>query len=227
MYDLVRGPLVWVSFIVFICGTIYQVLRFYALSRKLTPYRLPSAAGAPPKEEEIQEKPAWPALSFRQRLRLSILGTSPVLISVTTIFHLTLVLTPLFVLGHNVLWDLAWGFSPPSLPEAAAEGLTLVVIAGGLFFLGRRLFMARVRAITTVYDYIVLLFATAPFITGFLAYHRYFDYDTVILLHMLAGEIMLMAIPFSKLVHMPFFFLNRLILIHENTFGSGGSRVWR
>jgi nitrate reductase gamma subunit len=49
----------------------------------------------------------------------------------------------------------------------------------------------------------------------------------VILLHMLAGEIMLMAIPFTKLVHMPFFFINRFLLVHENTFGAGGSRIWR
>ena len=226
MYDLIRGPLVWVSFIVFIFGTVYQVRRFYALTRKLAPCRLPTAVGGPPKEEAAP-KPSWPGLSWRQRLQLSILGTSPVTITVTSVFHLALVLTPFFVLGHNVLWDLAWGLSLPSLPEALADGLTLLVIAGGIYFLSRRVLLNRVRAITTLYDYVVLLFATTPFITGFLAYHRYFDYDTVILLHMLAGEVMLMAIPFSKLVHMPFFFLNRLVLNHENTFGAGGSRVWR
>ena len=51
MYDLIRGPLVWVSFIVFIFGTVYQVRRFYALTRKLAPCRLPTAVGGPPKEE--------------------------------------------------------------------------------------------------------------------------------------------------------------------------------
>ena len=101
------------------------------------------------------------------------------------------------------------------------------MIGGGVYFLCRRLFRARVRAIPSAYDYVVLFFATAPFITGFMAYHHFLDYDTVILLHMLAGEIMLMAIPFTKLVHMPFFFINRFVMIHENTFGTGGSRIWR
>jgi nitrate reductase gamma subunit len=105
--------------------------------------------------------------------------------------------------------------------------LTILVIAGGVFFLLRRIFLARVRAISTVYDYVVLLIATTPFITGFLAYHHFFDYDTVILLHILAGEIMLMAVPFTKLVHMPYFFINRFVLVHENTLGAGGSRTWR
>ncbi len=224
MYDLVRGPLVWVAFIVFIVGTIYQVVRFYSLSRKESPFRLIKPTGGPPKTEE---PPAAPELTFGQRLRLSIVGTSPVMITVTTVFHVLLVLTPIFVLGHNVLWDLAWGVSPPSLSETVTDVLTMIVIAGGAYFLGRRLFMARVRAITSAYDYAILAIATAPFITGFLAYRHIFDYDTVILLHMLAGEIMLIAIPFTKLVHMPFFFINRFLMVHENTFGTGGSRVWR
>ena len=225
MSDFVRGPLVWVAFLVFILGTAYQVYRFYRLSRPRERYRLRIPFGKPPQEPE--EAPAEPELTWWQQVQLSVAGRNPVMIAVTTLFHLALVLTPLFVLGHNVLLDIAWHASLPSLPEAVADGLTVAVLAGGLFFLLRRIFLARVRAISTAYDYLVLLIATAPFITGFLAYHHLFDYDTVILLHMLAGEIMLMAIPFTKLVHMPFYFINRFVLVHENTMGSGGSRVWR
>jgi nitrate reductase gamma subunit len=224
MYDLVRGPLVWVAFFVFIIGTVYQVVRFYSLSRQNPQFRLTKPTGGPPKTEAPI---GAPLLTFGQRLRLSIAGTNPVMIAVTTVFHVLLVLTPFFVLGHNVLWDLAWSVSPPSLSEAFTDVLTLIVIGGGVYFLGRRMFMARVRAITSAYDYLILAIATAPFVTGFLAYRHLFDYDTVILLHMLAGEIMLMAIPFTKLVHMPFFFINRFLLVHENTFGAGGSRIWR
>ena len=224
MYDLVRGPLVWVAFFVFIVGTIYQVVRFYSLSRKNPQFRLIKPTGGPPKTEE---PPPPPELTFAQRLRLSVAGTNPVMITVTTVFHVLLVLTPFFVLGHNVLWDLAWGIQPPSFSESFTDFLTQLVIAGGLYFLYRRLFVARVHAITSAYDYVVLAIATAPFITGFMAYRNLFDYDTVILLHMLAGEIMLIAIPFTKLVHMPFFFINRFLLVHENTFGTGGSRIWR
>ena len=225
MYDFVRGPLVWVAFLVFIFGTAYQIYRFYRLSRPKERYRLRIPFGKPPKDPK--EAPAEPDLTWWQRVQLSVAGRNPIMIAVTTLFHLALVLTPLFVLGHNVLLDIAWHASLPSLPEAVADGLTVVVLAGGLFFLLRRIFLARVRAISTAYDYLVLLVATGPFITGFLAYHHLFDYDTVVLLHMLSGEIMLMAIPFTKLVHMPFYFINRFVMVHENTMGSGGSRVWR
>jgi nitrate reductase gamma subunit len=225
MYDFIRGPLVWVAFLVFIFGTIYQVYRFYRLSRPKEPFRLRIPFGKPPKDPD--ERPAEPDLTWWQQVRLSVVGVNPIMTSVTTIFHLFLILTPFFVLGHNVLLDVAWHASLPSFPEVVGDGFTIVVIAGGLFFLLRRVFLDRVRAISTPYDYLVLFIATAPFVTGFLAYHHLFDYDTVIVLHMLAGEIMLMAVPFTKLVHMPYFFINRFVLVHENTLGAGGSRIWR
>jgi nitrate reductase gamma subunit len=222
MYDMVRGPLVWVSFLIFIVGTTIQVMRVYRLSRlkpivKLIPDG-PSNAGP------------LPAASWRYRLRmlrLTILGRQPEMIFFTTVFHVCLILTPLFVLGHNILLDLSWGVSFPSFSDSVSDALTVVVILTGLYFLYRRMFKYRVVVITTAYDYVLLLIVTAPFITGFLAYHQIFDYHAIIFMHMLSGEIMLVAIPFTKLVHMPFFFINRFVMIHENTLGRGGSRVWR
>ncbi|MFZ7126222.1 MAG: hypothetical protein ACOWWM_08730 [Desulfobacterales bacterium] len=227
MYDLVRGPLVWISIVVFVVGTVIQVARFYRLSRPKATMKIKPKA---PSAGQAEKPPLLPTESFAYKLRMlkmTVLGVNPVMIVVTTVFHVTLVLTPFFVLGHNILLDLSWGLSLPSLAEAVTDALTVVVLLGGAYFLYRRLFVAKVRSITGAYDYVVLLIATAPFITGFLAYHHIFDYDAVVFLHMLAGEIMLMAIPFTKLVHMPFFFINRFAMIHENTFGTGGSRTWR
>ena len=72
---------------------------------------------------------------------------------------------------------------------------------------------------------LVLLITVAPFVTGFLAYHQWFDYRTVILLHILAGEVMLVTIPFTKLGHMLFLFLYRFLIGSEHSF-SQGSRTW-
>jgi nitrate reductase gamma subunit len=160
-------------------------------------------------------------------IRQTVLGTHPVTISVTLVFHLFLVVTPLFVLAHNIMMRFSWGVSLPSLSEPVADAFTLVVILSGGYFLCRRLFLRRVRSITTAADYLILLIVMAPFVTGYMAYHRFFDYQTVIVAHMLAGEIMLITIPFSKLVHMLFFFINRLVIVHENNLIGAGRRVWR
>ena len=100
-----------------------------------------------------------------------------------------------------------------------------MVLICGAYFLGRRLFLARVRAITTAYDYLILLIAIAPFLTGYFAYHQWFDYDAVMTLHILAGEVMLITIPFTKLGHMLFFFLYRFFIGNEYSFVPG-SRTW-
>jgi nitrate reductase gamma subunit len=128
----------------------------------------------------------------------------PAMTVVTFAFHFCLIITPLFLLAHGVLWDEAWHFSWGHLPERMTDIMTLVVIFGGLFFLVRRLTRPEVQFVTSASDYIILGIVVAPFITGFLAYHQWLNYPFFMILHILAGEIMLMAIPFTRLVHMVF-----------------------
>ena len=52
---------------------------------------------------------------------------------------------------------------------------TLVVLTAWLFSL-LAVDLARVRAITTLYDYVILLIAEA-FLTGQFAYHQWFHYE--------------------------------------------------
>jgi hypothetical protein len=225
--DLVSGPMVWFSFICFFCGTLYQVIAFYTLSKQRPRH---------PRDQRklnLEQKKAPELLdrtSFSYRFamfRLTVFGRNPGMMTITTIFHVTLILTPFVVLGHNILLDLAVGISFPSLLEVATDYLTLAVLACCLFFLFRRLLVPTVRAITTPSDFLMLLIVAAPFLTGFLAYHQIGNYDIMVLAHMGSGEIMIMALPFTRFIHMIYFFINRFILIHENTLGKGGSRVWR
>jgi len=216
LYDLARGPLVWVAFIVFIAGSAVQICRLWALTSAAKPVeRLPRPL------KNIEKK----KLPLAVRIRLSVMGSSPVTIVVTSLFHLCLVITPLFVLGHNILFDNAWGFSLFSFSESFSDLLTLVVVAGAGYFLFRRIFLERVRIITTPWDYLFLGLAAGPFITGTLAYHQIFDYKLIITMHMILGELMLMAIPLTKFVHMLFFFVFRFAVASEYSLGNG-RRTW-
>jgi nitrate reductase gamma subunit len=224
MYEIVRGPLVWVSLIVFILGTLFQIFRFFSLSRKVT--LSPHVPLQPPKKD----RPKWYSpvrlVAFFQKAGSTILAVNPVTITISTIFHLFLVLVPLFLLGHNELVTLTLGAGLPSISEHLSDLLTVIVILCCAFFLYRRLFVARVRSITTFYDYLVLALAVVPFLSGFFAYHQLvMDYRTMMIVHMLSGELMIMAIPFTKLTHMIFFFLNRFWVVGEHTLGKG-SRAW-
>jgi len=219
MYDFIRGQLVSIAFVVFILGLIFQFIQFFRLTKK-------KEWVYPPLEIKSQKKTAgqWVAFCLAS-LNGTLWRTDPMITIVTSVFHVFLIGVPIFLLGHNILLDQSWGLSLWSLPESITDILTLVILTGVAFFLGRRLFLSRVRVITSLYDYVILLIAAAPFLTGYFAYHQWFNYDTVMTLHILAGEAMLITIPFTKLGHMLFFFLYRFLIGSEYSFAKG-ARAW-
>jgi len=219
MYDFIRGPLIPIAFVIFILGLILQLVQFFKLTKK-------KEWVYPPLEVKSEKKTVgqWIVFCFAS-LNGTLWKTDPAMTMMTSIFHVCLIVVPIFLLGHNILLDQSWGFSLWSLPEFITDVLTLVVLICVAFFLARRLFLSRVRAITTVTDYVILLIAAAPFLTGYLAYHQWFNYHAVMTLHILAGEVMLMTIPFTKLGHMLFFFLYRFLIGGEYSFAKG-ARAW-
>ena len=222
MIQFVQGPLIWIALGVFILGLLFQWVQFFAVTRKRE-WRFPA----------LETKKEKPGSRWFERIgrwihwlaRRTVLGTHPLLIVMTSVFHVLLFGVPLFLLGHHILLESAFGVSLWSLPDSISHGMTIVVLLCGLIFLGRRLLLARVRVLTTSYDYLMLLITLAPFLTGFLAYHQWFDYRTVIFLHILAGEAMLIVIPFTRLGHMIFFFLYRFFIDSEYSFVRG-TRAW-
>ena len=221
MVQFVQGPLIGVAFVVFVLGLLLQGIEFFRLTREKQ-WGHPSL---PPEQEKKEETLGRLVGYCLASLRGTLWETDPVMTVMTSVFHICLIGTPLFLLGHTMLLHQAAGLSLWSLPEWMTDGLTLVTLICALFFLGRRLFLARARILTTAYDYLIWLIAVAPFLTGYLAYHQWFDYPTMMTLHILSGEAMLIVLPFTKLGHMLFFFLYRFFIGSEYSFARG-SRVW-
>jgi len=126
---------------------------------------------------------------------------NPAVTVATFLFHLCLVLGALFVSAHAVLWSYAFGLDVWSLPEGVADVFSLVVVACCLFFAARRLFLVEVRYVTTPMDWLILVIAALPFATGFLARQHLGPYELMAVLHVLTGEIFLIAIPFTRVSH--------------------------
>lgn len=200
LYNLVTGPLAWLAFILFFGGIGYKITSRVLLARA--------------KDGVVFEY--W---SFRYALR-SILHwicpfastnsrKRPVLSVVTFVFHLALLATPLFVFAHITLINEAFGVSWWFLPDGAADALTLVVIAACVFFAVRRRVQPDVRYLSSASDYAILALVAAPFVSGFWAYHQWPGNEAATILHILSGEVLLAAIPFTRLSHMFFFPLTR------------------
>jgi len=199
-YNLVRGPLVWIAFIIFIAGSIYRVKSLIDLAKK--------------------EKVIFPFINLKATLKsifhwIIPFGSKnwrlrPVITTVTFLFHICLVFTPIFLLSHNLLWYESWGISWWTLPESIADIMTIVVIICCVFFLLRRIFDPTVNFITFSPDVIFIAICFLTFFTGFLAYHQWLlPYNIMLYLHILFGEIMLISIPLTRLTHMFYFFLTR------------------
>ena len=75
-------------------------------------------------------------------------------------------------------------------------------------------------------DYLAICITAAPFVTGFIAYHQWFDPTTVLICHMVSGQVFFASLPFTKLGHTIFFFFGRLYLHGELELGRN-TRVWR
>lgn len=199
MYEFVRGPLLWIAFIVFIAGTIYRVVSLIRLSLN-------------------KDRVIYNHFSFKWALRsilhwiLPLNHTArqyPVYTAVAYIFHICLLTVPIFLLAHNILWFESWGITLWSIPDRLADYTTLLMLAATLFLVIRRAVLPYVRIVTSFSDYLLLAVAGLPFLTGYIAYHQWINYHWMLILHILSGELMLITIPFTKLIHMFVFFFSR------------------
>jgi nitrate reductase gamma subunit len=101
----------------------------------------------------------------------------------------------------------------------------MVFMASVVLLVSRRLIRPEVRILTTPWDYTLLILTLMPFVTGFMAYHQWGPYQTMLILHILFAEILLIIIPFSKLGHMALFFFSRTFIGFEMG-GRRGARSW-
>jgi nitrate reductase gamma subunit len=206
LYDFVSGPMVWLTFIVFIGGSLYRFVRLMLMVHK--------------KEKFVYSYMSW-KYSLRSIAHWIVPFATvnwrrhPVLTIVTFAFHICLILTPIFLLAHVVLIQDAWDVSWWTLPDGLADLMTLIVIAGCVFFLLRRVVTPEVQYVTSASDYVILAIVAAPFISGLLAYYQLFGYQTVVIVHILSGEVMLVAIPFTRLTHMLYAPLTRAYMGSE------------
>jgi len=205
MYDLVTGPLAWLTFVIFFLGIIIRTIRYIkGLDWKLdrVTYTKNVSYGV---RGALRSVFFWliPFGTRSYRNNASFTGA-------VFLFHVGLLFTPLFLRAHNIILQERWGFSFWTISEPVADVLTIMVMVSVGFLILRRIALPEVRIVTTLYDYSLLLIAVAPFITGYIASHQPGPgYDFWLITHIICGEIMLIAIPLTKLSHFFFFFLSR------------------
>jgi nitrate reductase gamma subunit len=194
LYELATGILLWAAFAIFILGSIFRIWQLISDVRK--------------REPAVFDYWSWKS-AFRSMFRWWILPFGSFnsrreqwMTSVTWLFHVSLILAPIFLLAHTIHWqEGVLGVKWWSFPEWLTDVMAWIVVLAGLHFAIRRITQAQVRYVTSWVDFVVLAIVVAPFATGIVAYHQWGDPLTWTTIHILTGELWLITIPFSRLSH--------------------------
>jgi nitrate reductase gamma subunit len=198
-YELARGPMAWIAFSFCIVGTIVRLAVFFARAKKLKRLH----------PEKIVSGGLKSIFRGMLPFGLTYMREKPVFTIVTFGFHVCVLITPLFFLSHIVLVYESWQIQWISLPDSVAYIMAMVVILAVLFFFTRRLLIKEVKQLTRLSDILILIVIALVFLSGMSASHHWGQYRPPLIAHIVTGEILLVMIPFSKLMHMFMYFFTR------------------
>jgi len=118
------------------------------------------------------------------------------------IFHIGLFITIFLFAPHILMFKDIFGFGWPSLPTPIVDAMAVVTIITLFAVLIHRMRSTVLKFISTKEDYIVWLVTILPLITGYIAFHRIgTTAPTLLAIHILSVELLLVTFPFTKLMH--------------------------
>jgi len=188
----VRGPGFQIAVIIFIAGIIIRFAEILLLGRKAN---LAEAKGSEMSSglRTIVTR-SFPDKSTFQRSTFTIVAGY--------IFHIGLFVTIFLFAPHILMFKDVIGFGWPSLPTPIVDAMAVVTIIAMLAVLAHRMRDNVLRFLSTREDYIVWLVTIAPLITGYIAFHRIgMTAPTLLAIHILSVELLLVVFPFTKLMH--------------------------
>ncbi|MFC1706066.1 hypothetical protein ACFL59_04480 [Planctomycetota bacterium] len=140
--------------------------------------------------------------------------TRPVYSTISFAFHVGLILVPVFLAAHVLLWRGSLGFGWWTLPQAAADWLTLLVVVTGPALLLGRLLHRGSRTLSRWQDFLWPPLITVPFVTGYLCANAVLSasgYQLTMLIHVYSADLIMVLIPFTKIAHCVLLLLSHLV----------------
>jgi len=187
-----RGPGLQIATVIFVAGVVIRILEILLLGRK--------ANLAEPKGSE-----------FTSGLKTVVTRTVPdrttfrrsgVTIVSGYVFHISMFVAFLFYAPHILFIHDLVGISWPALPTAVVDACAVISIIAMLAVLINRLSNKVMRYLTGFEDILTWLVTFLPLLTGYIAFHRIgTTAPTLLAIHLLSVEILLVVFPFTKLMH--------------------------
>jgi nitrate reductase gamma subunit len=187
-----RGPGLTIATFIMLAGIVVRLLQIFLMGRKAN---LAKARGSET------------AGGFGTLVRRSIPDGGTFKRSAFTVvsgyvFHIGLFIVIFLFVPHIMVFKEALGVSWPGLPSNIVDATTVITIIALLAVLIHRLTHPVLRLLSEFNDYLVWFVTILPLITGYLAFHRLgLSATTLLALHILSVELLMVLFPFTKLSH--------------------------
>lgn len=189
-YSFVEGPLLWIAFLVFLAALLIRLF-FFSCSI------IRSSRDKDKREVYTLATFGRFFLPFHKAV-----AKKPVYATLRYIFHLCMIVVPIWFSGHIVLWsESRFEWEWVELPDVWADWMTLVLLGLAAYFLIRRIIIPEIRLYSSKSDYILIIITALPFMTGYFLTHGTLDSvsflgDNMGVIHMLSGEAMILMAVF-------------------------------
>lgn len=195
LLDFSKGPLFRLTFAIMVLGLarifVLDLYEAYQAYRRAGDKTLP-----------------WKQITLRSLTWLfpvrQVFKNRPVYSVFSILFHIGLLVVPIFLYAHVILWKDDLGFGIPTLPYQWAYGLTVLTILSALALIIGRAASRSSSFLSRKQDYLWPVVLLIPFVTGFICAHLGVGprtYQFFMLVHILAAELIFVLIPFTKIAH--------------------------
>jgi nitrate reductase gamma subunit len=187
-----RGPGLQIASIIFVVGVVVRLFGIFTLGRKpnLAEPRGSAMAGG---LRTILTR-SFPDSSTHKRSAFTHIAGY--------VFHIGFFVTLFLYAPHILVIDAVMGVSWPALPTPivdAAAVLTMITLVAVLL---HRISDPVLRFLSRFQDYFVWFLTILPVVTGYIAFHRIgLPPPTLIAIHILSVELLMIVFPFTKLMH--------------------------
>lgn len=192
LLEWARGPGFQIAVIIFVAGVIIRFAEILLLGRKPN---LAEAKGSAMRGglRTIVSRSFPDKSTFQRSAFTEVSGW---------IFHAGLFITIFLFTPHILMFKDIIGFGWPALPTPVIDAMAVVTIIALLAILIHRINNKALKFISTKEDYFVWLITILPLITGYIAFHRIgMTAPTLLALHILSVELLMVTFPFTKLMH--------------------------
>ena len=203
LLEFARGPALSFAIAVFCGGLAFRLFSLFLMWRTKD-----SSAG------RDREKPVavaalreiirrlWPQSAYKQRTLFALINGY--------VFHIGLAIILFFLLPHIAFFKDLIGLSWPHLPNNVIYAISIITLMSMIAALVMRFSNPAQRIISTFDDWFSWLVTFLPVLTGVLAAsHLGARYETLLGLHILSVCLLLVWIPFGKLMHFFLVFVTR------------------